>query len=305
MKKSFRDGLGCFVSSLAVFAALTASADNAAPPFAAAQPLASDSPANPRYGLFDGLDHRSQYGVGVFPEPFIVDDSDLEVNEFRLDWQHTRLDDTHSDLTTVEVEKGFGELTVELEVHYERDVEGTDVTKGFDNVDLGARYPLYQYVSQNGFFDTTFGIGFEMGIPTESALGKNAESVPKVFNDLILGNFTLQSIVGWSHLFGPGDDGGLDTFEYGFVAGFTIQHDNLPIPGVMQLIPVFEMSAETALNNGESGHNSMIGNLAVRVNLKSIWHIQPRLGVGYIFPINDGARQEVRNGVFTSLVFEY
>ena len=43
-----------------------------------------------RYGLFNGLDHRSWYSHGDFPEPFLVDDSGLEINEARLDWLHTR-----------------------------------------------------------------------------------------------------------------------------------------------------------------------------------------------------------------------
>jgi hypothetical protein len=76
---------------------------------------------NTRYGLFGLLDHRSAYGQGVFPEPFLVDDSDLEVNEARLDWFHSGVANAHSDLVTAEVEKGFGLLTLEVEVPYERD----------------------------------------------------------------------------------------------------------------------------------------------------------------------------------------
>ena len=56
----------------------------------------SNGSASTRYGLFGWLDHRSGYGQGVFPEPFLVDDSDLETNEARLDWLHTtRNDHTH------------------------------------------------------------------------------------------------------------------------------------------------------------------------------------------------------------------
>ena len=57
----------------------------------------SVSSTNTRHGLFNWLDSRSAYGVGVFPEPFLVDDSDLEPNEFRLDWLHSRGPDQHSD----------------------------------------------------------------------------------------------------------------------------------------------------------------------------------------------------------------
>ena len=214
----------------------------------------SDKPQSTRYGLFDLLDHRSAYGQGVFPEPFLVDDSDLEVNEARLDWLHTQRNDQHSDLITAEVEKGFGLLTLEVEVPYERDVDAGDVTEGVGNIDVGARYPIYQYVSSNGFVNSTFGAAIEVGIPTNSTVSKNTELVPKVFNDLRLGDhFTLQSVFGYSMLYGPGEDGGLQTFEYGFVFGYTIQHERTALPGVLQLIPMFELSGETELNHADHG----------------------------------------------------
>src|SRR5882757_4035745 len=37
---------------------------------------------NTRYGLFDGLDHRSSYGHYFFPEPLLVGESDVD-NEVR------------------------------------------------------------------------------------------------------------------------------------------------------------------------------------------------------------------------------
>jgi hypothetical protein len=262
--------------------------------------------ANTRYGPFNWLDHRSAYGEGVFPEPFLVDDSDLEVNEARLDWLHTSGNDQHSDLVTAEVEKGFGLLTLELEVPYERDVGAGAVAEGVGNIDVGARYPIYQYVSGDGFVDSTFGAGIEVGIPVNSTNSKNAELVPKVFNDLKLGDhFTLQSVFGYSTLFGGGADGGLQTFEYGFVFGYTIPHKELPLPGVLQLIPMLELSGETELNNGDRGHNSLIGDLGFRVNLKTIAGVQPRLGAAFVFPIDRGGRDDLHWGVITSLVFEY
>jgi hypothetical protein len=258
-----------------------------------------------RYGLFGMLDHHSSYGQGVYPEPFLVDDSDLEVNEARLDWQHSKAGASGTDILHPEIEHGFGLVTVEIEAPYEWDrLPGGAVVQGLDNVDLGARFPVYQYVSKDGFFDTTFGIGAEVGIPTQSTLSKNTEFVPKIFNDLRIGSrITLQSIVGYSMLYGPGEDGGLDTFEYGFVFGFTFQHKDIPIPGVDQIIPVFELSGEKQLNHDVE--SSVIGNAAIRVNLKAIGRIQPRLGFGYFFPMNQGARQDVHSGIITSLVFEF
>ena len=261
---------------------------------------------NTRYGLFGLLDHRSEYGQGVFPEPFLVDDSDLEVNEARLDWFHSGAANSHSDQVTAEVEKGFGLVTLELEVPFERSGVGGNVVEGFDNIDLGARSPVAQYVSPDGFIDTSVGVGIEVGIPPNSSISRNGEWVPKVFDDLRLGDhFTLQSIFGYSTLSGGGVDGGLQNFEYGFVLGYTIPHDELPIPGVQQLIPVVEFSGATQLNHEDHGVNSVLANVAFRANLNTVAGIQPRLGWGFVFPVTNDARKETHWGVYTSLVFEY
>ncbi|MDR3460073.1 MAG: hypothetical protein P4N60_21810 [Verrucomicrobiae bacterium] len=288
--------------AVAALVQATARADDAVVPAAASSAM----PLNSRYGLFNALDHRSWYNEGNFPEPFLVDDSGLEVNEARLDWTHTTAGSSHSDGVRAEVEKGFGLLTLEVEVPYERGVSPDGVVQGFDNIDLGVRHPLFQYVSPKGFFDNTLGAAFELGVPVNSPVSKNTELVPKIFNDLRLGeHFTVQSIFGYSTLLGGGEDGGKQAFEYGFDFGYSIEHSVLPIPGVRQFIPMFELVGETGLNQGESGHNSLTGNACFRLNLKNIGRVQPRLGLGFIFPINNNARADVHCGVVTSLVFEY
>jgi len=258
---------------------------------------------NTRYGFFDGLDHRSSYGQGVFPEPFLVDDSDSETREFRLDWLHTANGGDHTDIVHPELEWGFGNLTLELEAPYERDVEDGVVTKGFDNVDVGARYPLYEAVSPGGFADTTFGTAVEVGIPTTSDVSQNTELVPKIFNDTKLGNFTAQSIAGYSMLYGPGEDGGLNTFEYGFTFGYNITHRALALPDVETLIPVFELTGETELNHDHQ--TSLTGDAGLRANLKTIWGVQPRPGVVFVFPLNNNSRNQQDWGIMISLVFEF
>jgi hypothetical protein len=270
-----------------------------------ASSTSNSSEAN-RYGLFGLLDHRSSYGQGVFPEPFLVDDSDLEVNEARLDWFRSGLADSHTDLITGEVEKGFGELTLEVEAPFERTAVGGTVVEGMDNIDLGARYPIAQYVASDGSFDTTFGVAFEAGVPTNSSVSKNAEWVPKIFNDLRIGDhFTLQSIFGYSTLSGGGPDGGLQNFEYGFVIGYTIPHDELPIPGVQQLIPVVEIDGATQLNQADHGVSNVLGDIALRANLKTIGGIQPRPGLAFVFPVTGAAHTQTHWGIYVSLVFEY
>jgi len=260
------------------------------------------------YGLFDGLDKRSSYGQGVFPEPFLVDDSDLEVNEGRIDWLRTQgQGNQHTDLITGEVEKGFGNLTLEVEAPLERDSDSGVHSTNFGNVDLGARYPLYEYVAPHGAWDSTIGVAAEIGVPVGSIIARNTEVVPKIFDDLRVGDhFTLQSILGYSTLIGAsGSDGGVQTFEYGFVFGWSIPHEQVPIPGVQQIIPVFELSGGTQTNRADHGDNSLLANMGFRANLNPIGGVQPRLGIGYVFPVDYGARQDVHWGIVTSLVFEY
>ena len=74
---------------------------------------------------------------------------------------------------------------------------------------------------------------------------------------------------------------------------------------MLQFIPVFELIGETELNKADPGRNSLTGNAGFRVNLKTVGQIQPRLGLGYVFPIDNGAREDMHWGVITSLVFEY
>ncbi|MDD5686530.1 MAG: hypothetical protein PHE88_01700 [Elusimicrobia bacterium] len=259
-----------------------------------------------RYGIFNWLDHRSDYGQGLFPEPFLVDDSDLEVNEDRIDWLHTEKNNQQSDTVKAEVEKGFGLLTVELEVPFESDTSQGQTSQGIGNASLGARYPVHQFISDKGFVDSTFGIAIEIGTPINTDISKNTELVPKIFNDLKLGDhFTLQSIFGYSKLFGGGDDGGLQTFEYSFVFGYRIPKDELALPGVQQFVPIFELKGETELNKDDSGHNNLIGNMGFRFNCKDIGQVLPRPGLGFVFPIDKGARMETHWGIVTSLVLEY
>ena len=270
----------------------------------AASPSAPPAEASTRYGLFDGLDHRSSYGLGVFPEPFLVDDSDLEVNEVRVDWLYTRgAGQQQNHAISAELEKGFGNLTVELRFGYEIDHAPGVTARGWSSVKGGARYPLFQAVSPGGFADTTFGVASEVGIPVNSVFSKNTEIVPAIFNDTKSGNFTLQTVLGYSMLFGGGgEDGGLHTLEYGFTFGYAIQR---PLPGVEQFIPIFELSGERVLNKENAGQNIVIGNAGFRVNLKSIGGVQPRLGIGYVFPLNRGGLDQLQSGIFTSLVFDF
>ncbi len=300
--KMFARVLGILAPAIFIQTAAGAEEPQALPTTATAASVAPET----RHGFLDGLDHRSSYGQGFFPEPMLVDESDVD-DEVRLDWLHTEANAQQDDEAKVELEKSFDLLTVELEVPYERAAAaGQGIQQGIGNIDLGARYPFYQFVSANEWFDTTLGAAVEVGIPVNSDVSQNTELVPKIFNDLRLGkHFTLQSLFGYATLFGGGEEGGRQTFESGFVFGYTIQHRELPLPGVEQFIPMFELVGNTPMNQGDSGRTSLVGNAGFRINLKTVGSLQPRLGLGIVFPVDNNARADVHWGIVTSLVFEY
>jgi hypothetical protein len=286
-----------------VHAAAGADADDS-PPSSAAVTNAAGATAS-RYGLFDGLDHRSAYTQEVFPEPFLVDDMALEDNELQFTWLHTKGRD-QSDLGTVELQKGIGLLTLELTVPYQRDVSPDRTAQGVGNIELGARYPLYQAVSDDRLVDATFGVSMQGGIPTDSSVSRNAEVEPEIFNCLKLGDhFTVQTVLGYSTLYGGGDNGGEQSFEYGFSLGYAIPHRQLPLPGVQQFIPIFEIAAERGLNQDEAGQDNVLADIGFRAQLKPIGEVQPGLGFSYVFPLDNGAREELHWGFVVSLIFDF
>lgn len=258
-------------------------------------------------GLFGWLKPQSAYNQEFFPQPLLVDDTGLEKDgELELSSLHTGAGSQHSDTFGAEIQKSIGSLTLEFGVPYQRNSDAGDVSEGVGNIDIGARYPLYQFLSAKGLFDNTFGIGMELGIPVNSAVSLNTELEPKLFDDLKIGQqFSIQTVLGYSTLFGGGDDGGQETFEYGVAFAYGFPYSRLPLPGVQELTPLFEVVGEKGLNEDESGQNSLLGSVGFRLDLKPIGELQPSLGLGYVFPFNNAGQSEVHWGIVTSLIFEF
>lgn len=265
-------------------------------------PASTGGGASARYGLFNGLDHRSSYGQEIYPEPFLVDDTNKEENEARMEWFYGRAaGHQQNNVITAELSHGFGNVTLQLEVPYEIANAPGLGAHGWDNIDARARSPLFEAVAPNGFADTIFGVALEVGIPLNTIFSKNAELLPQVFNDTRFGKFTIQSLFGYSMLFGAGgDNGGLHTFEYGFTLGYAIEK---PCARVERFTPVFEVSGAKELNKAET--NGINGSAGFRVNLEAIRKFAPQLGVGYVFPMNRAAHQDLHNGIYTMLAFEF
>jgi len=258
-------------------------------------------------GLFDWLDPQSAYDQEFFAQPLLVDDTSLEKDgELEFSSLHTGADGQHSDTIGAEIQKSIGLLTLEVGVPYQRYSEGGAITEGIGNLDLGARCPVIQNISAKGLFDNTFGIGMELGIPVNSAVSLNTELEPKVFDDLKIGQqFSIQTVLGYSILFGGGGNGGQETFEYGVAFAYGFPADKLRLPGVQQLTPLFELVGEKGLNEDEAGQDSLLGSIGFRLDLKPLGELQPSLGLGYVFPFDNAAQAEAHWGIVISLIFEF
>jgi hypothetical protein len=265
------------------------------------------TPQNSRFGLFDGLDHRSGYYEDSFPTPLLVDETDAEPDgELELNYLHTGADDQRSDIFTGEYEKSIGVVTFELDVPYERFSDADDALQGIGNIELSAHCPVYQYVSANGLFDTTAGVNLDAGIPVNSEVSKNTELEPAVFDDLKLGShITVQAVLGYDKSFGGGDDGGEEEFEYGLDFAYTIPRTELPIPGVARISPMFEVDGELGLNEDEVGQNSVLGSAGFRLDFRPLGDLEPSIALGYVFPMSSVARKDTHWGIATSFTVEF
>lgn len=261
---------------------------------------------NSRFGLFDCLDHRSGYYQDCFPQPLLVDDTSLEDGELELNYLHTAAGQQRSDVISAEAQKSFGVFTFELEIPYEHFSDSDDTAKGIGDIELNARSPIYQYVTANGWFDTTLGVSMEVGIPVNSRVSKYTELEPAVFDDLEFGkHFTIQTVLGYDTLIGGGEDGGSADLDYGLVFAYGISRAELPIPGVKKISPMFEMSGELGLNKDESGQNSVLGDIGFRSDFQRIGELEPSLGLGYVFPMSSAAHNEVHWGIAANFTVEF
>jgi hypothetical protein len=275
--------------------------------------VVNDLPSS-RYGFLNLLDSRSVYGQFWFVEPLRAPEMDVD-REVRLDWFHAEGKGSQSDEVKAELEYNFGLLTVEVEVPYVNNrTSGFDAElkkevrsreEGIDNIELSARHPVFQWVSAGGGFDYTAVAAMEVAIPSGSSFSKDTELVPQLFQLLRLGeHVSVEASVGWSVLIGPVARGE-NSLEYNVVLGYNIEREQIKLPGVQRVIPIFELNGSTGLNHEERGENALFGTAGFRVNLNAIGIAQPRLGVGYVFPIDQGARDQMRWGIVTSLVFEF
>ena len=267
-----------------------------------------------RYGPFGLLDRRSIYGQFWFVEPLRAPEMDVD-RELRVDYFHSETHGSQSNTAKAELEYNVNLLTVEVAPSYDwgnstsfDSVTGRTTrqkSQAFGSIELAARHPVFQYVSPDNAFDFSLVGAFELALPTNSPLSKDTEFVPQLFQLLRVGeHFSVEASTGLSALAGP-SDGGTNTFEYNLVLGYNLEHEQLRLPGVLRTIPIFELDGERVLNGRATGTDRLFGTVGFRVNLESVGAAQPRIGIGYVIPVDQGGRDEMHWGIIASLVFEF
>jgi hypothetical protein len=260
-----------------------------------------------RFGPFGLFDTRSQYGTGFFPEPFLVDEGDLD-REFVVSSIHEEGANSLSSSVTAEVEWSFHLLTVEVEAPYEHDITydptGRTNAEGVGSPSVSFRHPIWQYVSPSETVDNTLVLACETAFPTNSEESHSTEIVPGFFDLLRIGDhFGFQANLGLSTLYG-GDENHDHTVEYSGDFSWIIDDSEISLPKeILGIVPMIELAGERHVNHGDHS-DELSGVAAVRFNLANIGQALPRLGVGYIFPIDKQAREEFHWGVTVSLVFD-
>ena len=286
------------------------------PLYASSEPTSAPAVAAPvegPYGLFNLLDSRSQFGTGFFPEPFLVDEGDRD-REVAFSSYHQEGAGSGVNQITAEVEWTFWGTTIEVEAPWESDTfpstdpftgqPDTQRTSGMDAIQIAFRHPVWQYVSPDNNIDNTLVAAFELAIPTNSPVGKDTELVPEIFDLLRLGDHLgIQTHIGYSTLLGP-DPSDKETLEYSLDVSYTIDDSIVPLPQeLLGIVPIFELAGERGLNNGDLSDN-LTGVIGARFNLAPIGRASPRLGIGYVFPVDHQAAQSFHWGIITSLVFD-
>jgi hypothetical protein len=263
---------------------------------------------------------QSEFGRAWFPETLRAPEMDLEYSEMRLDWFHaekpgnSRTPRSIQDEVKAEFERAFGSLTLEVELPYQGDQQtaldaatgrvSRSRDEGFSRIELGVRYPLFQYVSADGGIDYTCVGAFELALPTGTRFSKDTEISPRLYQLLRVGDhLSVQASAAWAAVAGP-DQGGSNALEYGASFAYVLQRPDLRLPGVVMVAPMFELVGDYAINGEDARTNGLFGVAGIRVNTESLGWFQPRVGLGYQFPIDRGARQEQHWGLLMSFVFE-
>jgi len=272
---------------------------------------ASTSPSGGRY-FFNLLDSRSSYGKDFFHDPLQGPEFDVE-KQIELNYFHGEKRGVQDDDIDAEFQWNvIGELMIAGGFGWDSNHqanplggagdEESQAGTGFESVDLAIYHPIFQYVSEDRFIDYTADARVDVGIPTRTAIsGNDAQLTPYLGHLLRIGDsLSLEAWTGSQFTFGPNQ---INQLIYGASFGYVFSHEQLPLPLTDTFTPIIELDGQRPFSGG--GQDALFGIAGFELCFKTPGDIQPCLQIGYQFPLDQGARDELEWGVITSVKLQF
>lgn len=172
---------------------------------------------------------------------------------------------------------------------------------GFENVDLAIYHPIFQWVAEDDSFDYTACLRLDFGIPTRTrASSRDLQLTPYLGQLLRLGrHISIEAWTGGAFSLAPHQR---DPFIYGVSVGYEIIQEQLPLPLMEKLTPIVELGGQTPFSS--RGQDVLFGFSGFDFHFRSVGALDPHIEVGYQFPLDQGARDQLRWGIVTQLFLE-
>ena len=265
--------------------------------------------------LFGLLDYRSSYGNEFFPDPFLGPEFDRET-QLEADYLHGAKGGQREDEGDAGVQWNvIGRLTLAGELGYDSEHQpkapggitgGNDDKaangRGFEDVDLAAYHPIFQAVSRDKNLDYSAVVRLDVGIPTHTAVsGTDVQLTPYLGQLLRIGeHVSVEAWAGSQFTIGPHR---ADQFIYGSTFGYQITHNQLSLPLAQTVTPLLELDGRTPFSNSDP--TALFGIAGLNWQFTRKGEFQPRLGIGYEFPLDQGARDQLRWGIVTQVTLDF
>ena len=281
------------------------------------QPAPADRPTAPapvgRYA-FSLLDRRSSYGRDFFPDPFLGPEFDRET-QLEFDYAHGEAPGRQENEADAQLQWNFVEqFTLSVEAGYdaehgpgartggESDEAGPANAQGFEDVDVAVYHPVFEAVSQGRMLDYTVALRLDVGVPTHTAVsGSNVQLTPYLGQLFRLGEHV--SVEAWT---GPQftlASRQTQRLLYGTLLGYQITRRQLALPFTRSVTPLFELDGQQPFSR--HGADALLGVAGFNWQFAPLGELQPRLGVGYQFPVDRGARDQLRWGIVTQVFLDF
>ncbi len=169
-------------------------------------------------------------------------------------------------------------------------------------MDLAVYHPVFQAVSKDENLDYSAAIRLDVGIPTRTAVSSpDAQLTPYLGQLLRVGeHVSAETWTGAEFTIAPHQT---DEFVYGASFGYQLTRHEVPLPFTESVTPLFELDGRAAFSH--PGQDALFGVVGLNWQFAGKGNWQPRLGLGYQFPMDQGARDQLHWGVITQMFLQF